>query len=180
MNKSLIAAASLAVVAVAAPAMAQDVGQIQPHVYGTVGYANVGPGAANLDALQGRLGYRLNNWFGVEGELGVGLGGDKVDVAPGVEAKVKMEHQEALYGVGFLPITPQFDLIGRVGYGNTKLKTKVADLSDSDNVQSWNFGAGGQYHFDAQNGVRAEYTRHEYQGGDGHADVWSIGYNRRF
>jgi len=179
--KSLIAAASLSVVAVAAPAMAQDVGQIQPHAYGNIGYANVGPGAANLDAIQGRLGYRLNNYLGVEGELGFGLGSDKVGIAPGAEdMKVKMRHQEALYGVGFLPITPQFDLIGRVGYGNTKLKTTIADISDSDNVQSWNFGAGGQYHFDAQNGVRAEYTRHEYQGGDGHADVWSIGYNRRF
>lgn len=180
MKSLIVTTASLAAIAVAAPAMAQDVGQIQPHAYGNLGYANVGPGAANISAIQGRLGYRLNNWFGVEGELGLGLDSDKVAVAPGVDAKVKMKHQEALYGVGFLPITPQFDLIGRVGYGNTKLKTKVADISDSDNVQSWNFGAGGQYHFDAQNGVRAEYTRHEYQGGDGHADVWSIGYNRRF
>jgi outer membrane immunogenic protein len=178
--KSLIAAASLAVVAVAAPAMAQDAGQIQPHVYGNLGYANVGPGDANLDTLQGRLGYRLNNWFGVEGELGVGLGSDKTDLGAGLEAKTKLKHQEALYGVGFLPITPQFDIVGRLGYGNTKLKTTVADVSDSDNVQSWNFGVGGQYSFDGQNGLRADYTRHEYQGGDGHADVWSIGYNRRF
>lgn len=178
--KALFAAASLSVIAIAAPAFAQDATSPNTGVYGNLGYANFGQSDLDLDAVQGRLGYRFNNYLGVEGELATGLGNDSMSIAPGVDAKTKLKHQEAIYGVGFLPLTPQLDLIGRVGYGNTKVRTKVAGISDSDNEQSWNFGAGAQYHFDGKNGIRADYTRQEYEDDAGHADVWSIGYNRRF
>jgi predicted porin len=177
--KSLITAASLGIIAFAAPAIAQVQTTAPTGVYANLGYSNLGPGDAKLDAIQGRLGYRFNNWLGLEGELAGGLGSDKVNVAPGLDGKVKLQHQEAVYGVGFLPLTPQWDLIGRVGYGNTKLKTSAAGLSDTDNEQSWNFGAGAQYHFDDKNGVRADYTRQEYEH-NGNADVWSVAYSRRF
>jgi len=38
-------------------------------------------GTEDLDVtmINGRIGYRLNNYFAVEGELGFGLGGDEVD-----------------------------------------------------------------------------------------------------
>jgi len=178
--KSLFAAASLSVIAISAPAFAQDAAAPTTGVYGNLGYANFGHSDLDLDSVQGRLGYRFNNYLGVEGELATGLGSDKTSIAPGVDSKTKLKHQEAIYGVGLLPLTPQWDLIGRVGYGNTKVRTKVGGLSDSDNEQSWNIGAGAQYHFDGKNGIRADYTRQEYQDSDGHADVWSIGYNRRF
>lgn len=179
--KILIAAASVAVIAAATPALAQIQPTANTGVYANLGYANVGIGDANIDAIQGRLGYRFNDFLGVEGEVAGGLGHDKVGVAPGVDAKVKLDHQEAIYGVGFLPITPQFDLLGRVGYGHSKISTSVAGLHDSDGEDSWNFGGGAQYTFDGHNGIRGEYTRQEYQGHDaGHADVWSVGYNRKF
>ena len=178
--KSLFVAASLSVVALAAPAFAQVQAPVTPHVYGNIGYANVGPGSAELDTIQGRLGYRFNNWFGVEGELAGGIGGDKRSVAPGIDQKLKLRHQEAIYGVGFFPLTEQWELLGRVGYGNTRFKVSEAGFSDSFNEQSWNFGAGVQYHLDGQNGIRADYTRHEYENDGGDADVWSIGYSRRF
>jgi outer membrane immunogenic protein len=178
--KSLIAVASVAVAAIAAPAFAQDQAAPLTGVYANLGYAHSSPGDADLDAIQGRLGYRVNNWFGVEGELAGGLGSDKVNVAPGVDAKVKLRHQEAIYGVGFLPLTPQWDLIGRVGYGNTKIRASAPGVSASGNEQSWNFGAGAQYNLDGVNGIRADYTRCEFEGGDGHADVWAVAYNRKF
>ena len=31
-----------------------------------------------------------------------------------------MEHQAAAYAVGYLPVSPKLDLLGRVGYGTTK------------------------------------------------------------
>ncbi|CAN7176584.1 porin family protein [Phenylobacterium sp. LjRoot225] len=178
--KSLIAVATVAVAAIAAPAFAQD--QVAPTtgVYANLGYAHSSPGDADLDTIQGRIGYRVNNWFGVEGELSGGLGSDEVSIAPGVDAKVKLKHQEAIYGVGFLPLTPQWDLIGRVGYGNTRIRTSSGGVSASDNQQSWNFGGGAQYNIDGLNGIRADYTRYEFEGGDGHADVLAVAYNRKF
>jgi outer membrane immunogenic protein len=179
--KTLIAAASVAVLAAAAPAFAQVQPTANTGAYANLGYTNFGIGDANIDAIQGRLGYRFNDYLGVEGEFAGGLDHDKVAIAPGVDAKVKLDHQEAIYGVGFLPITPQFDLLGRVGYGHSKTTTTLAGIHDSDGEDSWNFGGGGQYTFDGHNGIRAEYTRQEYQGHDaGHADVWSVGYNRKF
>ena len=178
--KYLFAAASLSIIAMSAPAFAQEQAPQNRGVYANLGYANFGRSDIDLDTIQGRPGYRFNDYAGVEGELAGGIGSDKSDVAPGVEAKTKLRHQEAIYGVGFLPVTPKLDLIGRVGYGATKVRTKVASVSASDSQESWNVGAGAQYHLDGQNGVRADYTRQEYVGGPGHADVWSIGYSRRF
>lgn len=177
--KMLFAAASAAAIALVAPAVAQA--QDAPvGVYGNLGYANTHADGVNLGAIGGRLGYRMNNWFGVEGELAGGVKSDDVNVG-GVNAKVKLRHAEAIYAVGFAPVSPNFDLIGRIGYGNTKLKASALGQSASDDGDSWNFGVGGQYHFDGVNGVRADYTRQEFRGNDGgHADVWSIAYSRRF
>jgi hypothetical protein len=179
--KFLIAAASVAVLASAAPAFAQDQAAPLTGVYANLGYTNFSGDDVDLGAIQGRIGYRLNNWFGVEGEVAGGVKKDKFSIAPGVDAKAKLDHQEAIYGVGFLPLTPKWDLIGRVGYGHTKATASAAGVDVSDSGDSWNFGAGAQYHFDGLNGIRADYTREEFQGHDaGHADVLSVAYSRRF
>jgi hypothetical protein len=179
--KSLIATASIAAAALAAPVFAQA--QDAPSVngaYGTLGYANTHSGGADLGAIQGRLGYRMN-WLGVEGELSGGVKSDHVAVAPGVDARVKLSHQEAIYGVGFVPLSPKFDLIGRVGYGHTKVTASAAGARAAARGDSWNFGGGAQYRFDGVNGIRADYTREEFQRtGGGHANVWSVAYTRRF
>jgi hypothetical protein len=182
--KVLIAAASAAAI-LAAPAFAMaQTGTAAPSFYGTLGYAgsSVDSSVGNVDlgAIQGRLGARFGNYFGVEGELSGGVHNDHVDVA-GTEAKVKLEHQEAIYGVGFFPLTPQIDLLARVGYGDTRAKVSGDGVGFSDAGNSWNYGVGAQYSFDGKNGVRADYTREEFRNDDaGHADVWSIAYTRRF
>jgi len=166
----------MAAVTAALPAQAQDTSA--KGVYAGLGYARVSPGHADLDAIQGRLGYRFGPWVGVEAEVAAGLGSDTVaDIA-----KYKLKHQESLYAVAFLPLTPKLDLLGRVGYGHTRMKFSIrdTDFSTSYGQESWNFGGGVQYLFDGKNGLRADYTRQEFIGGDSDADVWSIGYARRF
>ncbi len=175
--KSLIASASVAVLAFAAPALAQAQSAPTTGVYANLGYSHTSPGDLDLGAIQGRLGYRFNNWFGVEGELATGIKDDEVSVASGVDFDVGLEHQEAIYAVGFFPLTEQLELVGRVGYGNTEIESD--ELGTSADGQSWNFGAGAQYHFDGVNGVRVDYTRYEFED-DGDADVWSIAYSRKF
>lgn len=194
--KALMAAASAAVVVAALPAIAsaQTAGTRPTGVYGNIGYANTHGDGVNLGTIQGRLGYRFNDWFGVEGELAGGVKDDDVSTTVGastVTGKAKIEHQEAIYGVGFLPVGTNWDLIGRVGYGHTKGKVSdvtvtgpggtASNLSGTADGDSWNFGVGAQYHWDGLNGIRADYTREEFQGsGSGHGDVWSIAYSRRF
>lgn len=175
--KTLLAAASVAAIVGLAPAMAQAQ---TTGVYGSVGYAQASGDDVNLGVLGGRVGYRFSNWLGVEGELGFGVKDDTVNVA-GVPVDVELEHTEAIYGVGFIPVSDKTDLIARIGYGNTELKGSAGGFSASDSGGSWNFGVGAQHHFDGVNGVRFDYTRQEFTGDDGGAaNVWSIAYTRRF
>jgi hypothetical protein len=179
--KYVLSFATVAVLGLSTPVLAQEQVVAPTGIYGTFGYAGTSQSDVDLGALQGRIGYRFNNWLGAEGELAVGVKGDTQRVAPGVDAKFKLDHQEALYGVGFVPLSPQFDLLGRVGYGHSRMSAKVNGFTVADSADSWNYGAGAQYHFDPKNGVRADYTRQEYQrSAGGHADVWSVAYNRRF
>ncbi|MFL5295391.1 MAG: porin family protein [Phenylobacterium sp.] len=187
--KFLIAAAAAATLL---PAVALAQTAPPTGLYGTLGYANAHAGDFNLGAVQGRLGWRFNDWLGVEGELGFGVNDDKGSQTVGgvnVNTSVKLKDQEAIYAVGFLPLSNQFDLLARIGYGHQSVKASatatgtggpitVSDRADGD---SWNFGVGAQYHFDGANGVRADYTREEFRGsGSDHADIWAIAFSHRF
>ncbi len=179
--KTLIAlstATLLATAAIPAIADAQDANTGTTY-YGTMGYAGSSVGGVDLGAIQGRLGARFGKYFGVEGELAGGVKNDKTDVA-GVPAKVDLQHQAAVYGVGFVPISPNLDLFARVGYGDNKIKASVPGASASEDGNSWNYGAGAQYTFDGKNGVRADYTRYDVQHSSANADVWSLAYVRKF
>lgn len=176
--KSLIAKAAIAAIAAAAvPALAsaQDTGV---QAYGSVGYSHADLDEVNLGAIQGRLGLKFNPYFGVEGELAGGVKGENTNIG-GVPAKVELNHQAAIYGVGFLPVAPNADLYARIGYGTQEVEASAAGVSARGDGESWNYGVGGQYFFDEKNGVRADYTRHDFED-DGEANVWSIGYVRKF
>lgn len=159
-------------------------------VYANLGYAATNSSDVDLGAIQGRLGFRFNNWLGIEGELAGGVKGDHFDVPTGVatpptvRADVKLRHQEAIYGVGFLPVSPQWDLLARIGYGNQKVKVSAPGVPGAEaeaDGNSWNYGVGAQWHWDGKNGIRGDYTREEFtHGSSGHANVWSIAYSHRF
>jgi outer membrane immunogenic protein len=163
--KSLMIAASTAVLSLAIlPAAAQS-----QEVYGTIGYAGVDADGPNLGAIQGRLGYKFNPYVGIEGEAAFGVSDDTVG---GVD--VKLQHEVGGYLVGYLPVTPNADLFARVGYSSTSFDTSLGDV-DGDGG-AW--GVGGQYHFTDKDGVRLDWTRHDYDVGE--ANVWSLGYTRKF
>jgi len=188
--KALIIAVSGAAMLTAAPALAQPLGETQ--VYGTLGYTHIfsdlknedslnalQDDSADLGAIQGRVGARFGRYLGVEGEVATGIKDAKVSVGD-VDANVKLKHQVAAYGVGYLPISDKADLFARVGYGSQKIKAEALGVSASADADSWNFGAGGQYFFDGANGVRAEYTRYDLQGNNPNLDTVSVAYVRKF
>jgi hypothetical protein len=179
MKNIIVAAAGAAALGLAAPAMAQGL-QVQPvTAYGNLGYSFVDAGSANLGAIHGRLGARFGQYLGLEAEGALGVDSDKSDIA-GTTVKSDLKHSVAAYAVGFFPVTPQFDLFGRVGYGNTKIKASAAGVSASDDADSWNYGGGVQYFLTAKDGLRGEYTRHSFTNGPGHANVWAVSYVRKF
>jgi len=179
--KVLIAAAAATAIAALSPAIASaQTATSGTTFYGTLGYADTDLDNVNLGAIQGRLGARFGQYFGVEGEVSGGVKSDKVDVG-GTDVKVKLDHQEAIYGVGFLSLSPNFDLLARVGYGHTQGSGSVSGVSATAKGDSWNYGVGGQYTFDGVNGIRVDYTREAFQSHSADdANVWSVAYVRKF
>lgn len=179
MKSLILAAASVAALA-ALPAAAQAQDTTKAGAYVNLGYGRVNAeGDINLNTLAGRAGYRFNDYMGVEGELGFGVGSDKVTES-GITAKAKIKHHAAVYGVGFLPVGPNTDILARVGYGTTKVKASALGVSESDSNESWNYGIGAQHHFDGVNGVRVDWTRSDFNDGGGKADTFSVAYTRKF
>ena len=175
MRNILLATAALSVFAV--PAMAQTVQS--PSYYGTLGYSQLDESQGDLGAVTGRLGAKFTPNLGVEAETSFGVDDDDFSIG-GVDGKAQHRYDVAAYGVASLPISPNFELFARGGYGVTELKVDVAGFEASDHLESWNYGAGANYYFDAQNGVRADWTRRDFKDDQGEADVYSVNYVRRF
>jgi len=162
--KTLMIAASAAVLSLAAiPAAAQA------QTYGTIGYAGVDAEGADVGAIQGRLGYKFTPYLGVEGEAAFGIKGDTVS---GID--VDMKHEIGVFGVLTAPVSPSVDLFARAGYTVATFDTSLGDV-ESDGFA---YGLGGQYNVTEKDGVRLDWTRHNHD--DVEADVWSIGYSRKF
>ena len=148
--------------------------------YGTLGYSylHASPAGYSVDlgGVTGRVGARFQRYLGVEGEVTMGVADQSIG-----GATLSLDNEYTGYVMGYLPVQPNADLFARVGYGNAKLKASGfgGSITASENV--WSIGAGGQYFFDAKNGVRAEYTR--YSGTDtseSDVDAFSVSYVRKF
>lgn len=122
-------------------------------------------------------GYRFNRNFAAEafwgewGEISVSAGGATATV----EARTI-----GIAGLGILPVSPQFDLFGKIGIGNTELKATgsglAAGLTAEDDGSDLMLGLGAVYNFTRNLGVRAEWERFT----DSELDILSIGLQYRF
>lgn len=176
MRNVLLATAALTLLA--APAMAQTVSN--PQVTGSLGYTQLDADGADLGAITGRLNAKFNRYVGVEGEASFGVKDDDVSFA-GVDGKLSHEYDAAAYVVGTLPISPNLEVFGRVGYGTTQIKADVAGFSSTEDGESVNYGAGANYFFDGRNGVRADWTRRDFTDDNGgELDTYGLSYVRRF
>ncbi len=171
MKKLTISAAALLAGAIAAPTIASA------ETYANLGYTWFNADNVDVGGVTGRLGYKFTPHIGVEGEASFGVDDDKTMVG-GVPVKVELNHQYGVYGVGFLPVSENLDLFGRVGYATIDAKGSAGPVSagiDDDGVA---FGGGAQYNFTPKFGVRAEYTRLEGQ--DEGANAWGLSGNLKF
>ncbi|AYG94061.1 porin family protein [Brevundimonas naejangsanensis] len=177
MRNVILAAATLSVFAL--PAAAQVVQPGGPTYYGTLGYSQLDHSDGDLGAVTGRLGARLNPYLGVEGEASIGVKDDDFTVT-GVPGKLEHDYDAAAYVVGILPVTPNFELFARGGYGTTRIKAELGGFESKADGESWNYGVGANYFFDGQNGVRGDWTRRDFTDDGGEVDVYSLNYVRRF
>ena len=87
---------------------------------------DLGTEDADVTMINGRVGYRFNDYFAVEGEIGFGLGDDDFDRLIPVDvlgSPVDVDTNVALgvdnYYIGFArgiyPVSDQFDIFARVG-----------------------------------------------------------------
>jgi outer membrane immunogenic protein len=175
--KALTATAAVLAALAVVPAAASA--QTSPQAYGSVGYSHQDYDDQKLGNVQVRGGLRFGRHLGAEVELGAGVKGDETNVA-GVDIDTKVNHEAAIYGVGFLPVSENADLFARIGYGTTEIEVEGAGATARGDGASWNYGVGGQYFFDDKNGLRADYTRKDFDDADLEVDAWSVGYVRKF
>ena len=199
--KRLLATAAAAAICVGAPALASA--QDAPNTSNTGVYANLGwshlmTNGANVEGIQGRLGYRFIPYLGVEGELrgGLSTGNTTRDyttgappVTTGINTGVKQTIGGAGYAVGFLPLGNRLDLLARVGYGWSHYDLTPAGLGKyGTNEHGVRYGVGGQYLFDGANGVRVDWTREHMSNFtvptgldvNNHADVIGVSFVHKF
>ena len=175
MRNLLLTTAALALIA--APAMAQEPAA---RVTGSVGYTQLDGDDGDLGAITGRVGYNFTRYLGVEGEASFGVKDEDI-VVGGLNGSLEHEYDAAAYGVATLPISENFELFGRLGYGTTSVKADVAGFTANDDGESVNYGIGANYFFDGRNGIRADITRRDFTGSNGgEVDTYGLGYVRRF
>ncbi len=173
MKTFLIATAAVAAtLAIGSVANAQDTGK----VYGSLGYQQTDNDTtnSNLGSVNARVGTKITPHFGVEGEVAYGTNDDN-----GTGGNYKLTNKAAVYGVGYLPVSPSFDLIGRVGVSDTDLKAPAV-AGKAEQGTALDYGVGGQYHINPAYAVRADYTRSDFNGDKGNADTATLSLVRKF
>lgn len=93
------------------------------------------------------------------------------------EAKARGTYLDA---VGTLPLGNNFSAIGRVGLFGGRLENTAIGASDSGT--NYKVGAGVQYDFDKNLGVRGEWERYRFDAFDtkSNVDMYSVGLNYKF
>lgn len=151
----------------AASAMAQA--NTDPRMYGEVAYNLVnlkavdGPDSikARPSVATGIVGYKFHPNLSVEGMLGLGVSGDKVDLngmATIVDAKISNA-----FGVFVRPsvkLNDSVELFARLGYVQSKIKLSVPGFSISDSDGSAAYGLGGNFYLSKQSYLQLNWTNY--------------------
>jgi hypothetical protein len=155
--------ASLAVIAAAAPALAE--GKLELGA----GYSNFDTDGADIGALTARGTYFITPHVGVEGEASIGIDDDQVGAA-----NVELDSAFGAFGVVQMPVSERVDLFARAGYATSDYNVDVPGLgSASGDDDGLAYGVGGKVFLTERFGLRGDFTR--YEGDDLDADVISVG-----
>lgn len=135
----------------------------EANVYVNGGYTQFDGKGADPGALSARVGVGFGKYFAVEGEAAIGVSKD---------SGVKLDNEIGAYGVAKLPIGERFDIFARAGVARTDFSGPGTSGDDS----GFAYGVGGDFFFTAHDGVRADWTRHDYND----LDSYTVSYVRKF
>ncbi|MEM9599612.1 MAG: outer membrane beta-barrel protein, partial [Pseudomonadota bacterium] len=138
MKFAKITAAAAAIAMIGGTAMAQD-GQA---------YVGIGVDAVEFDSynLSGKAGYNFNDFFGVEAQGGFGII-DQEETIAGIDIDAGIDYYVSGFLTGRIPMSEQFELIGRVGYYFGEVGGTAAGIAVSEDVDGLAVGAGAQFNF---------------------------------
>lgn len=137
-------------------------------LYFGAGYDHLFEEGVSIGMASVTAGYRFHPNAGVEAQGFIGVV-DESDDSGSVRTSLGVNHAVVGYVVGYLPLSGGTDLFARLGYGTAEFGTEIRSGSTStsgkasDDFFAW--GGGVQHFFDGSNGVRASYTRWEFDGG---------------
>jgi opacity protein-like surface antigen len=144
-------------------------------------YINIGVDAIEFDAytLSGKLGYKFSQNFAIEAQAGFGIADQSVG---GFD--VGVDNTFGAFAVASLPVGENFELFARAGYHFTTFGVSGGNINADLSSDGFAVGAGGQYFFTEQDGIRAEYTYLDVNtngaGNLGGGNVFSVSYVRNF
>ncbi|SEK95803.1 Opacity protein [Roseateles sp. YR242] len=152
---ALIAAAMLA----AGAAQAQT--KPASPFYGEAGFvfltADISGIKANPTALRGIAGWNVHQYVALEVMVAAGVSDDNFDSGAGAY-KAKVENAYGVYIKPKYALNDQFEVFGRVGFANSKVKLSTTGLSGSDSDSDVSWGLGATYKFNKQWYGAADYT----------------------
>lgn len=190
----LLTGCALAVTTVATAASAEEMLALRPYVGLDYNFndVNVDSGSGIPDSyssLNPYLGLEFNKYIALEGgyfQSAEESENVSIPLLGTGETNLKLKGWYADV-IGSLPINPQVDILGLVGYGQAKFTgdIDIAGTSvnvDSDNVDMWRFGGGASYNITDNVRVRGlvRYITLDEDSGLDDAFQYSAGVNYRF
>lgn len=100
----------------------------------------------NPEALVGRVGYFVSDYFSLEARLGKGIADGDTDGPADMTVTTKVDYLYGVYGVGHLPLADRFSLYALAGYTGVETKAEEDFLGTSDKVDDsgFSYGVGAQ------------------------------------
>jgi outer membrane autotransporter protein len=188
MKLLVIAAASVMLTAGAAQA------QIRPATtgttYGELGYTTLKISDSGISVkpamLRGIVGYNFNNNLAFEGMLGLGVRKDSTSTTfAGVPVDVQedVRHIVGIYVKPKAVIGDAFEVFGRLGYAQTRVRATVSaagvSASDSASDSSLSYGIGANFNVSPKMYVGVDYMRY-FKKDDTKIDGFTVALGYRF
>jgi outer membrane immunogenic protein len=166
-----IVMASLAVLALAAPAIAQSADTASNTGFSaSLGYSYWNADDGNLGAVTARGRYMFTDNFGAEGEASFGVGSEET-----YGFDIGISNSFGAFAVVGAPLSTRSNVFARLGYATTEFDVTGYGYDVSASIDGIAYGVGGEFFFTDSFGIRGDYTG--YDGGDdiaGSAEVFSL------
>jgi outer membrane autotransporter protein len=188
----LIAIAAASIMLMAGAAQAQVMAPrptMAGTTYGEVGYTSLKISESGVDVkpgvLRGIIGFNFSNYVAFEGMAGFGVTKDSTDVNV-LGNRVTLEGDvQHMFGVYVKPRVniDGFELFGRLGYADTRLKATArvgaVSVSDTTSGSDWSYGLGANFNFSPRAYVGIDYMQY-YNKDDTKIEGVTLGLGYRF